>query len=259
MSFIRRGIVQCTRTIFNSPMIPQDTCIHYPRGFSSTSPPKHDCGRICWNCSRPVDCQNFFCLCGKVQKLNPHWNFFTIFGLSEPKMDIDTQELARKKRSLQKTFHPDRLTRLVKDEQVIAADLSAKVNEAYKILVDPISRAEYILSLQGSPAPEKEADSVDKEFLLEIMELSEKLEELTLIAKSDAPNGNLVKDLESLCAHIIQRRTEEMNLLMEYIKCSRWESAHARLSRVRYFERLYGRLCSLVPELSSKGVKVSVD
>nr|VZI15690.1 unnamed protein product [Spirometra erinaceieuropaei] len=98
-------------------------------------------------------------------------------------MDIDTQELTRKKRSLQKAFHPDRLTRLVKDEQVIAADLSAKINEAYKILVDPISRAEYILSLQGGSTPEKEAESVDKDFLIEIMELSEKLEEMTLVAK----------------------------------------------------------------------------
>ncbi|BHF63948.1 hypothetical protein SprV_0200694400 [Sparganum proliferum] len=138
-------------------------------------------------------------------------------------MDIDTQELTRKKRSLQKAFHPDRLTRLVKDEQVIAADLSAKINEAYKILVDPISRAEYILSLQGGSAPEKEAESVDKEFLIEIMELSEKLEEITLVAKSDTHNEGFVKDLEALCAHIIKRRTEEMNLLAEYIKCSRWE------------------------------------
>ncbi|VDN11927.1 unnamed protein product [Dibothriocephalus latus] len=111
----------------------------------------------------------------------------------------------------------------LKDEQVIAADLSAKINEAYKILVDPISRAEYILSLQGSPATEKETEPVDKEFLLEVMELGEKLEELALIAKSDAPNEDIVKELEDICAHIIQRRTEEMNLLAEYIKCSRWE------------------------------------
>lgn len=60
----------------------------------------------------------------------------------------------------------------------LAHGLSSRLNEAYQTLLHPLARAEYILSQNGYSV--SESDQVeDMEFMMEIMEARETIEEAT--------------------------------------------------------------------------------
>lgn len=57
-------------------------------------------------------------------------------------------------------------------EKHLSAEWSSLVNKAYKILLSPIQRAEYLLKAQNIEVPEKNTTS-NKQFLMEMMERNE--------------------------------------------------------------------------------------
>lgn len=93
-----------------------------------------------------------------------------IFALFEIKREfsLDEKELEKKYFELQKNCHPDKVLTASVPEKVFVAQESAKINLAYKILCDPLSRAEYMLGGLENPTPG---------LLAEIMEIQEKLAE----------------------------------------------------------------------------------
>ena len=69
---------------------------------------------------------------------------FTLFQL-EPAFDIDTAALEQTYRRLAARFHPDRHAAASAFEQKQAMMMASAVNEAYRILKNPIDRAAYLL------------------------------------------------------------------------------------------------------------------
>lgn len=61
-------------------------------------------------------------------------------------------------------------------EQQLSAEWSSLVNTAYKILMSPIQRAEYILKLHQVEIPE-ENTAMNTKFLIEMMERNEQVDE----------------------------------------------------------------------------------
>ena len=61
--------------------------------------------------------------------------------------DIDEEALERKFKALQWQLHPDRYTTANAVEQSHSTDQAALVNEAYKVLKDPLLRAEYMVRI----------------------------------------------------------------------------------------------------------------
>src|SRR5213075_2858641 len=55
-------------------------------------------------------------------------------------------------RALQREMHPDRYAAGDEVERRLALQSSARVNEAYRALKDPVGRAQYLLSLRGIDA-----------------------------------------------------------------------------------------------------------
>jgi molecular chaperone HscB len=102
---------------------------------------------------------------------------FALFGL-EPGFSIDTSALSAVYRELQRALHPDRHALAGEAERLAAARRAAGVNDAYRILRDPIARARFLLErLEGGTAD----DSVtvrDPAFLMEQMTLREALDAL---------------------------------------------------------------------------------
>ena len=59
-----------------------------------------------------------------------------------------------------------------------AEALSARINEAYRTLQDPLRRAQYLLSLRGIEVAEDETAKVeDPELLMQVLEAREQIEE----------------------------------------------------------------------------------
>ena len=101
---------------------------------------------------------------------------FTLFQL-EPAFDIDTAALEQTYRSLAARFHPDRNAAASALEQKQAMMMASAVNEAYRILKNPIDRAAYLLEQHNIHADSPEHTSFPPEFLMQQMEWRETLEE----------------------------------------------------------------------------------
>ena len=90
---------------------------------------------------------------------------FQLLGV-EPRFDLSQRDLRAAWMRRAAAAHPDAAG---------AVDESARVNDAMRVLSDPIQRAQALLELRG--APEVEARGLPPEFLLEMMELRERADE----------------------------------------------------------------------------------
>ncbi|MBD3670867.1 MAG: co-chaperone HscB [Gammaproteobacteria bacterium] len=104
-------------------------------------------------------------------------NHFEIFGL-EPGFEVDTAALAETYRELQRVVHPDRFASGTEQEKRLAVQRTAQVNEAFQTLKQPLERARYLLQLNGIDINSETDTTVDTEFLMEQMELRERLAEI---------------------------------------------------------------------------------
>ena len=78
-------------------------------------------------------------------------NHFELFGLPA-RYRVDPASLDAAYRKLQSEVHPDRFARGTDAERRMALQSSARVNEAYRALKDPVERAQYLLRMQGVDA-----------------------------------------------------------------------------------------------------------
>jgi molecular chaperone HscB len=78
-------------------------------------------------------------------------NHFDLFGLPD-RFRFDPAVLDQAYRTLQTQVHPDRFASGSDAERRLALQSSARVNEAYRALKDPVQRAQYLLRLHGVEA-----------------------------------------------------------------------------------------------------------
>lgn len=103
-------------------------------------------------------------------------NYFEFLGLPVD-FNIDQAELSSRYRELQKQLHPDRHAHHSDREQRLAVQYTAYLNEALATLKSPLRRAQYLLSLKGVDTEQKSSVQVDPTFLMEQMELRERVAE----------------------------------------------------------------------------------
>ncbi|MBR9828730.1 MAG: Fe-S protein assembly co-chaperone HscB [Oceanospirillales bacterium] len=120
-------------------------------------------------------------------------NYFEILGLPVS-FDIDQAQLTERYRDLQKQVHPDRHSHQSDREQRLAVQYTAYLNEALTTLKSPLKRAQYLLSLQGIDTLSDSRTQLDPMFLMEQMELRERVADAT---DHDDPEAEL-EQLEAL-------------------------------------------------------------
>lgn len=87
----------------------------------------------------------------------------------------DLKKLRKEFIQLQGLAHPDRASA---DKQRQAEALSARINEAYKTLQDPLRRARHLLAQHGIDVEDESAQISDNALLMEVMEAREAVEEV---------------------------------------------------------------------------------
>jgi len=103
-------------------------------------------------------------------------NYFELFDLPVS-LQVDRQILSKKYFELQKQFHPDFFTQEDEADQKEALEKSSLVNKALKVLQQPDLTIQYLLQLKGL-LTENEKYALPPDFLMEMMELNEKLTEV---------------------------------------------------------------------------------
>lgn len=99
--------------------------------------------------------------------------FYEAFGL-EPALALDFEDLKKRFYERSRQWHPDRFSRASAAEQDKALQMTSVLNDAFRVLRDPVARAEYFLKENGIELS-KEAPP---ELLEEVFELNMALEEL---------------------------------------------------------------------------------
>jgi molecular chaperone HscB len=106
----------------------------------------------------------------RLWKIPATGNYFELFSLPA-KYSLDHEHLEQRYIELARAVHPD-FAPTDPDSQIRAMELSAKVNEAHKVLADDIQRAEYLLQLNHAQG---EIRRVKPETIERIFEMREAL------------------------------------------------------------------------------------
>lgn len=99
-------------------------------------------------------------------------NYFDLFGLPD-RFRFDAAVLDAAYRALQTQVHPDRFAGGTDSERRLALQSSARVNEAYRALKDPVQRAQYLLRLHGVESASERDTQLPLEFLEQQLERRE--------------------------------------------------------------------------------------
>jgi molecular chaperone HscB len=166
-------------------------------------------------------------------------NHFQLFGLPAS-YRVDDAALERAYRDLQSDVHPDRFAGAGDTEKRLALQASARVNEAYRTLRDPVARAEYLLSLRGVDATSETDSRLPVAFLTRQLERREKAEEAS--DEHDARTlARLIDDVRGDAA--------DLSVEVERVLASDdAESARTRVRQLRFLAKLADDLGALHAE-----------
>lgn len=163
-------------------------------------------------------------------------NYFELFDLPVS-FDIDTEKLTSRYRDLQSVIHPDKYVNASEKERRLAMQKAVQINEAFQTLKNPLSRAIYLLQLQGIDSKDSHS-AMDGEFLMSQMELREELAEIKDFDALNAFLNNLEKNLQNLIEQLSQefRKTD-------------WQAASSSVSKFQFFTKLHEEALRLEEKL----------
>jgi molecular chaperone HscB len=135
-------------------------------------------------------------------------DYFSFFGLPR-KLALDVLALEKQFYVLSRKLHPDRFASKPVAEQEAALAQSSLLNDAYRTLKDPISRTQYLLTLEGVELEEQSKAATDAarasgeqkkqivppELLEEVFELNMQLQEMRAATQMGEDEPELRRDL----------------------------------------------------------------
>jgi molecular chaperone HscB len=156
---------------------------------------------------------------------------FELFGL-DPAFALDAARLDAAYRDIQSQVHPDRYARAGDAERRASMQMTTRVNEAYRTLKSPVQRAKHLLELAGVDVAFETDTAMPKDFLLQQMELRERLEE----AKTPG-------DLEVIQKLLLNQKGEIEKQVAQEIDVTRnLEAAKVLVRKLMFFDRLGGEI-----------------
>ncbi|HHF0538173.1 TPA: co-chaperone HscB [Vibrio alginolyticus] len=157
-------------------------------------------------------------------------NHFELFGLPS-QFKLDGSLLSSQFRELQKRFHPDNFATGSERDRLMAVQKAAQINDAYQVLKNPISRAEYILAEQGVEIRGEQQTMQDPMFLMEQMELREELED---IADKSDPESALF-DFDSKVSKMYKQHLASVE---QELDDGLWAEAADRVRKLKFIAKL---------------------
>ncbi len=111
-------------------------------------------------------------------------------------LELEPASLDRVYFALQRQWHPDRFVAKPAEERARASTQAAALNDAYRTLKDPLSRAFYLAELRGVDLPGDGKTIDDPELLMEAMEAREELHEARTIEAVEALAAKVRDDMK---------------------------------------------------------------
>jgi len=161
----------------------------------------------------------------------------------EPVFGLDLAILEQRHRDLSRALHPDRHAASGAAERRMALGRAIEVNEAYRVLKDPVRRAEALLSLRGVATGEGKEPPASPALLMAVMERREALAEARQ-TKNEAALTRLIAEVHA------EAQRAQAALGTEFASTSS-NSAEIlkRIGELRYYRRFLDEAASIADDL----------
>jgi molecular chaperone HscB len=162
------------------------------------------------------------------------------------RFDVDMGTAERKHRALSRALHPDKYVGAGERDRRTALAKAVEVNEAWRIVRDPVRRAEALLKLRGLDPAEGREPKLTQEFLMEMLELREALD--------DAKRAHDLKAVRAMAVDIQARVRDVEQALSEGFRRSDRDEGKVlvgRLGELRFFRRFLDEVSAIEDEFAA--------
>jgi len=156
------------------------------------TPDKQAVPAKCSLCSQPMSTPAVCDFCHSLQDIGTMTDHFTLLGLPR-QYDLDAAAIRDKFLALNRHAHPDFHGQESGDVQDLSLRISSQINDAYRTLSDPFTRAAYLLELLGGKSSAQDK-TVPDGFLSTMMMLQEEIAD----AKAGGDKADMVRLRETL-------------------------------------------------------------
>ena len=161
-------------------------------------------------------------------------NYFELFGLPLS-YRIDLNELRDRFREVQKAVHPDKFSADTDQSKRLAMQYAAHANQAFQVLKDPVARGFSLLEILGHECAPESSTIKDPMFLMEQMELRERME-----------HASDISDIEGLCSEVDEKvlsLEDEVNSCLQAAATSdELAKAELVLNKMQFFNKLLAEI-----------------
>ena len=165
----------------------------------------------CRHCGAGAPTEVHFCpQCERILALTRHGDYFSFFGLPR-KLVVDLADLDVRFRRLSRQFHPDYFYTASGQERVASLERASYLNDAYRVLRQPLDRAEYLLKLEGLPSVglHQDANELPAGVLEEMFALNEELDEIRAAREAGASPEQIGARLDAARRPIEERAARQ--------------------------------------------------
>ena len=170
-------------------------------------------------------------------------DYFAVFGLPR-KLCVEMSPLEQRFLQLSWKLHPDNFVNASDEERELSLKRSSELNDAYRVLRDPLARVEYLLEIEGQRKEGEKKQQAPPELLEEVFELNESLDELREAKESGADLIELQGRLESVEDNF-QAKLEEVDSQLQSV-AKDWDAAVDALAASAARKELFVRMNELL-------------
>ncbi len=172
---------------------------------------------------------------------------FATLGIARS-FDVDLSAVEKTHRELSRALHPDRYTGAGHSERREALGKAVEVNEAWRVVRDPIRRAEALFTLAGVAVGETSEPKPTGAFLMDMLEQREAL--------SDAKVARDASAVRALAGTIEARLHEAEKALGEGFARANVDAAAlaplvGRLGELRFYRRFLDEVSAIEDEMEN--------
>ena len=165
----------------------------------------------------------------------------------EPRFALDAKALEQRHRELSKALHPDRHSGAPATERRLALSRAIEVNDAFRLLRDPVRRGEALLQRRGW-AEDLEKTTASPALLMEVMESREALQEAQA-HRDRAGITELGKTMEARRAKVLA----SLSKALDEAPSAPLEQGALLLAELRYLQRFLDEVSALLEDLDDAG------
>ncbi|MGH7271217.1 MAG: Fe-S protein assembly co-chaperone HscB [Polyangiaceae bacterium] len=157
---------------------------------------------------------------------------------------VDLAAVEKTHRELSRALHPDRYAGATTSERQAALAKAIEVNDAFRIVRDPIRRADALLALSGVTAGGEESRTgVAQEFLVDMLGQREAL--------SDAKHARDLAAVRELASAVDARFAAVERVLREGFERGEAASLAGKVDELRFYRRFLEEVSAIEDELAA--------